>query len=104
MELLRDQIRSPRIQPTTRSCYDETFSPVVRMESFRTLVALSTQHNLQLHHVDVTTAYLNGVLEEEVYMKQPEGYTKPEEEYLWTETVSTLLELSFACSPGEDEL
>ena len=56
--------------------YDETFCPVVRMESFRTLVALSTQHNLELHHVDVTTAFLNGVLEEEVFMRQPEGYTK----------------------------
>lgn len=62
--------------------YDETFSPVVRMESFRTLVALSTQHNLQLHHVDVNTAYLNGVLEEEVYMRQPEGYTDPEQKHL----------------------
>ena len=62
--------------------YDETFSPVVRMESFRTLVALSTEHNLELHHVDVTTAFLNGVLEEEVFMRQPEGYTKPEEEHL----------------------
>ena len=59
--------------------YDETFCPVVRMESFRTLVALTTQHNLDLHHVDVTTALLNGAL---VFMKQPEGYTKPEEEHL----------------------
>jgi hypothetical protein len=61
--------------------YDETFCPVVRMESFRALVALSTQQNLELHHVDVTTAFLNGVLEEEVFMRQPEGYTKPEEEH-----------------------
>ena len=62
--------------------YNETFSPVVRMESFRALVALSTQHNLELHHVDMTTAFLNGTLEEEVYMRQPKGYTKPEEEHL----------------------
>ena len=62
--------------------YDETFCPVVRMESFRAMVALSTQHNLELHHVDVATAFLNGVLEEEVFMRQPEGYTKPEEEHL----------------------
>ena len=47
----------------TRSrLYDETFSPVARMESLRTLVALSTQHNLELHHIDVTTTFLNGVL------------------------------------------
>ena len=57
--------------------YDETFSPVVRQESLRMLVALSVQHNLELHHVDVTTAFLNGVLEEEVYMQQPKGFVKP---------------------------
>ena len=62
--------------------YDETFCPVVRMESLRTLVALSTQHDLELHHIDVTTAFLNGVLEEEVFMKQPKGYIRPEEEHL----------------------
>ena len=62
--------------------YDETFSPVVRQESLRTLVALSVQHNLELHHVDVTTAFLNGVLEEEVYMQQPKGFMKPGEEHL----------------------
>ena len=62
--------------------YDEMLSPVVRMESFRTLVALSTQHNLQLQYVDVTTAYLNGVLEEEVYIRQPEGYIDPDQNHL----------------------
>ena len=62
--------------------YDETFSPVVRMESFRILVALSTQHSLELHHVDVTTAFLNGVLVEEVFMRHPEEYAKLEEEHL----------------------
>ncbi len=55
--------------------YDETFSPVVRLESFRMLLALSIQRGLKLHHVDVTTAFLNGELSEEVYMKQPKGFT-----------------------------
>ena len=54
--------------------YDKTFCPVVRLESFRTLVALSVQHGLKMHHVDVATAFLNGELEEEVYMKQPPGF------------------------------
>ena len=40
--------------------YDETFSPVVRLESLRTLIALSVQQGLQLYQVDVTTAFLNG--------------------------------------------
>ena len=49
--------------------YDETFCPVIRLESLRTLVALSTQNGLELHHVDVQTAFLNGTLQEEVYMQ-----------------------------------
>ena len=54
--------------------YDETFSPVVRFESLRMIIALSVQHSLKLHQMDVTTAFLNGELNDEVYMKQPEGY------------------------------
>ena len=54
--------------------YDETFSPVVRFESLRTVVALAVQNGLQMHQMDVTTAFLNGELHEEVYMKQPEGF------------------------------
>lgn len=54
--------------------YDETFCPVVRQESLRVLLALSVQHGLKLHQVDVTTAFLNGALEEEVFMRQPEGF------------------------------
>ena len=50
--------------------YDETFCPVVRMESFRIILASA----IQLHQIDVTTAFLNGKLEEEVYMKQPQGF------------------------------
>ena len=54
--------------------YDETFCPVVTQESLRTLIALSVQKGFKLHQVDVTTAFLNGTLEEEVYMRQPEGF------------------------------
>ena len=62
--------------------YDETFCPVVRLESIRTLIALSVQHGLQLHQVDVTTAFLNGKLEEEVFMKQPEGFVAKGQDHL----------------------
>ena len=54
--------------------YDETFSPVVRFESLRTVIAFAVQHGLELHQMDVTTAFLNGELKEEVYMRQPEGF------------------------------
>ena len=50
--------------------YDETFCPVARYKSLRVLLALSVQYGLKLHQVNVTTAFLNGTLQEEVYMKQ----------------------------------
>jgi len=54
--------------------YDETFSPVVRFESIRTVIALSAQYGMSLHQMDVTAAFLNSNLDEEIYMKQPEGF------------------------------
>ena len=62
--------------------YDETFSPVVRFESIRTVIALSVQRGLKLHQMDVTAAFLNGELEDEVYMKQPEGFEVKGKEHL----------------------
>ena len=62
--------------------YDETFCPVVRLESLRTIIALAVQHGLKLHQVDVATAFLNGKLEEDVYMRQPEGFVTKGQEHL----------------------
>ena len=64
--------------------YDETFCPVVyvRHESIRVLLALCVQYGLKLHQVDVTTAFLNGNLEEEVYMAQPEGFVSEGAQHL----------------------
>ena len=57
--------------------YDETFSPVVRFESIRTVLALAAEQKWKVHQMDVTTAFLNGELHDTVYMKQPKGYVKP---------------------------
>ena len=46
----------------------------MRQESLHFLMALSVQHGLVLHQVDVTTAFLNGTIDEEVYMQQPQGF------------------------------
>ena len=62
--------------------YDETFSPVIRFESFRTLVAIAVQKGLKLHQLDITAAFLNGRLEEEVFMKQLEGFVEEGKEHL----------------------
>ena len=61
---------------------EETFSPIVRFESIRTVVALGAQQRLQLHQMDVSTAFLHGELTEEVYMRQPEGFVEPGKEHL----------------------
>jgi len=54
--------------------YLETHSPVVRMETIRSLLAVAAKHKLYIHQMDIKGAYLNGILKEKVYMKQPEGY------------------------------
>jgi Reverse transcriptase (RNA-dependent DNA polymerase) len=46
------------------------------------LLALVAQFNLEVHQMDVHSAYLNGELKEEIYMKQPEGFVKPGQEDL----------------------
>ena len=53
--------------------YTETFSPVVRMDTFRAILALIPKKGLKLHQMDVKGAYLNGTLQETIYMQQPEG-------------------------------
>lgn len=60
--------------------YDETYSPVVKYSTIRYLLALATRENLQITHMDVTTAYLNGELEEEIFLRPPEGLNSPEKE------------------------
>jgi hypothetical protein len=60
---------------------EEVFAPVARMESVRLLMALAAQESWKLHHMDVKSAFLNGELEEEVYVKQPSGYIKEGEEH-----------------------
>ena len=54
--------------------YQETFSPVVRMETVRAILSLVPSKKLKIQQMDVKGAYLNGILKEKVYMKQPEGY------------------------------
>jgi hypothetical protein len=54
--------------------YEETFAPVARYTSMRTIIALAAKMKWKLHQMDVKTAFLNGVIEEEVYIKQPQGF------------------------------
>ena len=57
--------------------YFDTYAPVARISTIRLLVAMASIHNLIIHQMDVKTAFLNGDLDEEVYMKQPQGFIMP---------------------------
>jgi len=54
--------------------FNETFAPVVRMETIRMVLAIAAQLKLPVYQLDVKSAFLNGELEEEVYVEQPHGY------------------------------
>ncbi|CAL8993818.1 unnamed protein product, partial [Prunus brigantina] len=54
--------------------FNETFAPVARLDTIRTLIALAAQNGWKLYQLDVKSAFLNGVLKEEVYVDQPDGF------------------------------
>lgn len=58
--------------------YLEIFSPVIKYSSVRMIIALAAEHQLFLHQMDMSSAYLNGELSEDVYMRQPEGFVSEE--------------------------
>lgn len=60
--------------------YDEVFAPVARIETIRVILALAGSSGWRVHHLDVKSAFLNGRLEDEVYVKQPEGFERRNEE------------------------
>jgi transposase InsO family protein len=62
--------------------YRETFSPVSKKDSLRIIMALVAHYDLELHQMDVKTAFLNGSLEEDIYMDQPEGFSIKGKEHL----------------------
>ena len=53
--------------------YFDTFAPISKISSIRILIILASIHKLFIHQMDVKTALLNGDLEKEIYMLQPEG-------------------------------
>jgi hypothetical protein len=54
--------------------YEDMFSHVARYISIRTIIALATKMKWKLHQMDVKTTFLNGVIVEEVYIEQPQGF------------------------------
>ncbi|GMI76746.1 hypothetical protein HRI_001343900 [Hibiscus trionum] len=54
--------------------FDETYAPVARMEAIRMLLAFACYHDFKLFQMDVKSAFLNGFINEEVYVEQPPGF------------------------------
>ena len=60
--------------------YFDIYSPMLRITSVRIILAIAALRNLEVHQMDVKTAFLNRDLEEEIYMEQPEGCVVPGQE------------------------
>jgi hypothetical protein len=57
--------------------FGETYVPVARLESIRILIAYATNHDFKLYQMDVKSAFLNGPLQERVYVEEPPGFEDP---------------------------
>ncbi|KAM1873109.1 hypothetical protein ACFX13_006993 [Malus domestica] len=76
--------------------YFDTYSPVSRIATIRILIALASIHNLVVHQMDVKTTFLNGHLDEEIYMEQPEGFIVKGQEHKVCKLVKSLYGLKQA--------
>ena len=76
--------------------YFDTYSPVTRINSIRMVLAIAALRNLEVHQMDVKTAFLNGDLNEEIYMEQPEGFVAPGQEKKVCKLVKSLYGLKQA--------
>jgi hypothetical protein len=57
--------------------FGETFAPVARLEVIRIMLAFAASKGFKHYQVDVKSAFLNGVIQEEVYVRQPPGFESP---------------------------
>ncbi|BBN69916.1 transposable element gene [Prunus dulcis] len=76
--------------------YFDTYSPVTRITSIRMLIVIVALHNLEIHQMDVKTVFLNGDLEEEIYIEQPKGFVVPGQEKKVCKLVKSLYGLKQA--------
>jgi hypothetical protein len=57
--------------------FGETFAPVARLEAIRILLAFAASKGFKLYQMDVKSVFLNDVIQEEVYVRQPPGFENP---------------------------
>ncbi|GKD61744.1 retrovirus-related pol polyprotein from transposon TNT 1-94, partial [Tanacetum coccineum] len=71
--------------------FEDTFEPIARHDTIKLLLAITAQRNLEIHNLDVKTAFLNGKLKEEIYVKQPEGFEVVGQEEKGLSTLQSIL-------------
>ena len=91
--------------------YNETFAPVARFGSIRTLLAYSVYRNMKVHQMDVKTAFLNGCLDEDIYLHETARGVRDawqrrlgvsfEKVTLWPQAVTSLLVYGAVGAPHE---
>lgn len=72
LERRKGQVSSEGLRPTIRKDFHETYAPVARITSIRSTIAFAAQSGMYIRQYDVVTAYLNGELNENVYMEVPD--------------------------------
>jgi hypothetical protein len=77
--------------------YTKTFSLVSCKDSLRIIMVLVMHYDLELHQIDVKTAFINGDLLENVYMAQPKGFTVKGKEYMGYHMKKSIYGLKQAC-------
>ncbi|WVZ63610.1 LOW QUALITY PROTEIN: hypothetical protein U9M48_013226 [Paspalum notatum var. saurae] len=72
--VVRNKARLPKVSSKEGIDYEETFVPVARLEAIRILVAFAASKGFKLQQMDVKSAFPNGFIEDEVYVRQPPGF------------------------------
>ncbi|GJR03040.1 retrovirus-related pol polyprotein from transposon TNT 1-94 [Tanacetum coccineum] len=86
--------------------FEESFSPVARLEAVRMFIAYAAHKNITIFQMDVKMAFLNGPLKEEVYVSQPKGFIDPEfpdHVYRLKKALYGLKQAPRACTPMTTE-
>ena len=73
--------------------YEETFSLVAMLKSIRILLSIAAYYDYEIWQIDVKTTFLNGNLEEEIYMMQPEGFMAKNQEHMVYKLKKSIYEL-----------
>ena len=76
--------------------YEEVFAPVARLDTVRMLISLAAHHNWKIYQLDVKSAFLNGILDEVVYVEQLKGFIVEGEEQKVYRLKKALYELKHA--------